>query len=56
MKTNIRKAILASALALLTTVAVTPAHATLSGSNPRPTSGGANASMYFSIMLAVLGY
>jgi hypothetical protein len=39
MKTNIRKAILACIIALATTVAVTPAHATLSGSNPRPQPG-----------------
>lgn len=56
MKTYIRKAILASVIALATTVAATPAHATLSGSNPRPTSSGGSASVYFSIMLAVLGY
>ena len=56
MKTNVRKAILASALTLVATVAATPAHATLSGSNPRPTSGGVSASTYLSIMLAVLGY
>jgi hypothetical protein len=39
MTTNIRKAILACIIALATAVAVTPAHATLSGSNPRPQPG-----------------
>jgi hypothetical protein len=56
MKTYVRKAIFATAIALAATVATTPAHATLSGSNPRPTSGGVSASAYLSIMLSVLGY
>lgn len=54
MKTNARKFLLAGAVALLTAMASTPAHATLSGSNPRPNLS--SASIYLSAILAVLGY
>jgi hypothetical protein len=56
MKMYIRKAILASIIALATTVAATPAHATLSGSNPRPEPGSGGSINYIAIMMAVLGY
>jgi hypothetical protein len=51
---SIRKFVLAGTVALLTLAASTPAHATLSGSNPRPPQ--ASISIYLSAILAVFGY
>lgn len=56
MKTHTRKMLFAGIIALVAAVATAPAHATLSGSNPRPNASVMSASSYFSIMLAVLGY
>jgi hypothetical protein len=54
MKTTLRKSILAGAVALATLGAVIPAHATISGSNPRPTVS--TSSTIISVILAILGY
>jgi hypothetical protein len=51
---NFRKFVLAGTIALMTVAASTPAHATLSGSSPRPTV--VSVSIYLSAILAVLGY
>ncbi|HEY6847094.1 MAG TPA: hypothetical protein VI320_12840 [Terracidiphilus sp.] len=53
MKTTLRKSILAAAVVLATLGAVMPAHATISGSNPRPPARP--ASTIISVILAVLG-
>ena len=52
MKT-IRTFVFAGAVALLTVASSTPAHATLSGSNPRPEV--VVISIYFSAALTLLG-
>jgi hypothetical protein len=54
MKTTLRKSILAAAVALATLGAAMPAHATISGSNPRPTVS--TSSTIISVILAILGY
>ncbi|HMF53747.1 MAG TPA: hypothetical protein VK593_05315 [Edaphobacter sp.] len=57
MKTTLRKFVLAGVVALLTAAVSTPAHATLSGSEPRPNApSGATASLYFNAMLAIMGF
>lgn len=38
MKTAVRTFVLAALVALMTAAAAVPAHATIGGSNPRPTS------------------
>jgi hypothetical protein len=54
--THIRKLLLAGVIALVTAGAATPAHATLSGSNPRPTASVMSTSEYISVILTVLGF
>ncbi len=54
MKLSIRKVILASSLALTAAIATIPAHATLSGSDPRPNFS--SQSTYLYAAMAVLGY
>jgi hypothetical protein len=54
MKNTIRKFVLTSVLALTAAVATVPAHATLSGSAPRPNL--MSASFMFATILSVFGY
>jgi hypothetical protein len=54
MKLSIRKAVFASIVALTAAVAVVPAHATLSGSDPRPRLSSNGAYAYAA--MAVLGF
>jgi hypothetical protein len=54
VKISIHKAALAAAIALTTAVAVVPAHATLSGSEPRPNFSSQGAYAYAA--MAVLGF
>jgi hypothetical protein len=54
VKLSIRKTVLAAALALTAAVAVVPAHATLSGSDPRPRLSSNGAYAYAA--MAVLGF
>lgn len=51
-----RKLFLLSAVTLAVTGFSVPAHATLSGSNPRPTSGVLSTSQIVSVILTALGY
>jgi hypothetical protein len=53
-KTSIRNLVLAGAVALATVGAPIPAHATISGSNPRPCAS--KAEIIVSAILTVLGY
>ena len=55
MKANLRMLILAGAAALIAGTAL-PAHATISGSNPRPPAGSSGTSMVMATILTVLGY
>jgi preprotein translocase subunit SecD len=55
MKSIIRKSILAGIVALATVGAVIPAHATVSGSAPRPTVVS-TSSIIISAILAASGY
>ncbi len=54
MKLSIRNVILAAALVLTASFAAVPAHATLSGSDPRPNFSGQFTYLYAA--MAVLGY
>lgn len=55
MKTTLRKSILAAAVVLATFGTALPAHATVSGSAPRPTVVS-TSSIIISAILAVFGY
>jgi len=55
MKANLRMLILAGAAALIAGTAL-PAHATLSGSAPRPPAGSSGTSVVVSALLTALGY
>jgi hypothetical protein len=55
MKANLRMLILAGAAALIAGTAM-PAHATISGSNPRPPVGSSSTSNVMTAILTVLGY
>lgn len=55
MKANLRILILAGAAALIAGTAF-PAHATLSGSAPRPPAGSSGTSVMVATILTVLGY
>jgi hypothetical protein len=54
MKLSIRKTVLAAAFALTAAVAVAPAHATLSGSDPRPRISAQDTYAYAA--MAALGF
>ena len=56
MNKSFSKLILAGVVALTTAGASLPAHATISGSNPRPPSTPPSSPHLVSIILAVLGY
>jgi hypothetical protein len=57
VKTTLRKFVLAGTFALLTAVVSTPAHATISGSDPRPTysSSVSIPSSWSTVLLSMLG-
>jgi hypothetical protein len=54
MRATLRKSILAAAVALAALGTAMPAHATISGSNPRPTVS--TSSTMITVILAILGY
>jgi hypothetical protein len=54
MKTSIRKFVLTTVLALTAAIATVPAHATLSGSAPRPNL--MSASFMFETLLSLFNY
>lgn len=55
MKTTLRKFVLAGMVALLTAAVSTPAHATISGSDPRPPLPSSTDSTWFTVMMSMLG-